>query len=273
MSTLAAAPVTALASATWRRPAAPPTLPLALKLGLTFALILPLAGAHAARPAQLPDTLEQRLIACNACHARPAADNAFFPRIAGKPAAYLYNQLVNFRQGRRHYRPMTVMVEHLPYPYLQEIAEFYAAQPAALPAPQAAGLSAAEMARGRQLVLEGDAQRGLPACIACHGERLTGSAPAVAGLAGQPRAYLNAQLGNWRNGNRRAAAPDCMAVVARRLSASDVAAVSGWIASRPLPADLHPAAHIARPLPLACGSMPAADHVGPSSKQTDGDGP
>lgn len=49
-----------------------------------------------------------------------------------------------------------------------------------------------------------------------------------------------------------------MAEIANRLSLADVAAVSGWIAQRPLPADLTPAAagDIVRPLPLPCGSAP-----------------
>jgi cytochrome c553 len=96
----------------------------------------------------------------------------------------------------------------------------------------------------------------VPACIACHGERLTGVAPGVPGLLGLPRDYVNAQLGAWRNKTRRAHAPDCMAAIAERLSLEDVSAVSTWLASQPLPADPRPATTIARPLPLACGSSP-----------------
>jgi cytochrome c553 len=80
--------------------------------------------------------------------------------------------------------------------------------------------------------------------------------PSIAGLAGLPRDYINAQFGNWRNHTRRAQAPDCMALVANRLSLADVAAVSGWIAQRPLPADMSAATTVSRPLPLACGSAP-----------------
>lgn len=212
---------------------------------------------HAA-PAQLPDTLEQRLLACTACHAKDGAPDAFFPRIAGKPAGYLYNQLINFRQGRRSNPVMNYMVDRLPDAYLKEIADYFSAQHLPPPPVQAVKLSGPALERGRQLVLEGDRARNLPACIACHGERLTGVNPAIAGLAGLPRDYINAQLGNWRNGSRRALAPDCMGEIARRLSLDDVAAVSGWIAQRPLPVPLMPSATIARPLPLACGSAPEA---------------
>jgi cytochrome c553 len=116
--------------------------------------------------------------------------------------------------------------------------------------------SPAELARGRQLVTSGDPALKVPACVACHGERLTGVAPAIPGLAGLPRDYVNAQFGAWRNQVRQAHAPDCMAVIASRLSLADVAAISGWLAAQPVPPDTSPALKVARPLPLACGSAP-----------------
>jgi hypothetical protein len=47
-----------------------------------------------------------------------------------------------------------------------------------------------------------------------------------------------------------------MATIAGRLSLADVAAISGWLASEPMPDDAHPAPDVARPMPLACGSEP-----------------
>jgi cytochrome c553 len=232
------------------------------RLAALLCLLCVGAATAAATPAtRPPDTMAQRLAPCLACHARLDADgrplnDRFFPRISGKPAGYLYNQLVNFRDGRRQFPAMTYMVEHLPDPYLKEIAGWFAAQhPPVAPTP-AAELAPQVLERGRKLALQGDPARKLPACIACHGQQLTGVEPALPGLLGLPRDYVNAQLGAWRNKTRRAHAPDCMAVVAERLSLEDVAAVSGWLASQPLTPDARPAATIARPLPLACGSFP-----------------
>jgi len=230
---------------------------LALALVLYFA-----AGAvqaQAPAPPTVPDTLAQRLLACMGCHARVDArgnpvNDAYFPRLQGKPAGYLYHQLQNFRDGRRQYPLMTYLVDHLPDAYLREIAGHFAAQPPTLHAAQAPGVSSRVLERGRQLVFDGDRARGLPACAACHGAALTGVEPAIPGLLGLPRDYLNAQFGAWRNGARRAHAPDCMATITARLSLEDVHAVSSWLASQPTPADSRPARTIARPLPLACGS-------------------
>ena len=210
----------------------------------------------------VPDTLAQRLVACASCHARVdergnPVNDSFFPRIGGKPAGYLFNQLLNFRDGRRHYPLMTYLVEHLPEPYLREIAAHFAAQtPTVLP--PAATATAQDAARGRQLALQGDAARAIPACVACHGARLTGVQPAIPGLLGLPRDYLTAQFGAWRNGARRAHAPDCMAQITARMSPGDVAAVAGWLAAQPLPAEARPLAAPERALPIACGSVTAA---------------
>ena len=54
----------------------------------------------------VPDTIGQRVLACAACHAQKDRDDAYFPRISGKPEGYLYNQLVNFRDGRRQAREL-----------------------------------------------------------------------------------------------------------------------------------------------------------------------
>lgn len=225
------------------------------------AVLLSFASAAAHARPTVPDTLAQRLVACTSCHARkgqqgePGTDR-YFPRISGKPEGYLYNQLVNFREGRRQYPLMTYMVDHLPDSYLHEIAQFFSAQHLPYPAPEPSDATPAMLERGRQLATRGDAALKVPACMACHGEKLTGVAPAIPGLMGLPHDYINAQFGAWRNKVRHANAPDCMSVIASRLSVADVAAVSSWLASQPVPQDASPAQSITRPLPLACGSSP-----------------
>jgi cytochrome c553 len=235
-------------------------MPFHVSLFRLTALLLGCAAAlpafSADRPAVLPDTMEQRVIACTSCHAKDQGKDTFFPHISGKPAGYLYNQLINFRDGRRQYPLMTYMVDPLPDAYLREIADYFSTQHLKPPPVQPTDVSRAVLERGRQLVTQGDQAIKVPACIACHGERLTGVAPAIPGLAGLPRDYVNAQFGAWKNKTRRALAPDCMAGIANRLSLADVAAISSWLGARPLPADPTPATAIARPLPIACGSSP-----------------
>jgi len=217
-------------------------------------------SARAAAPFQ--DSIAQRTLACVPCHGKEgrAAPDGYYPRIAGKPAGYLLNQLLNFRDGRRHYGLMTSMVDPLSDGYLREIANHFAALELPYPPPQPAQIPSTEMQRGEALVRRGDAARQLPACTACHGTLLTGVVPHVPGLLGLPRDYLNGQLGAWKTGQRRAHAPDCMAQVVRRLGDDEVSAITGWLAAQALPADARPALvapeRAAGPARIDCGSAP-----------------
>ena len=201
--------------------------------------------------------IADRVVACTACHGRQgrATNQGYFPRIAGKPAGYLYHQLLNIRDGRRHYVPMAMLLENLTDDYLREIASYFAGLDIPYPPAQTVGAPAAVLEAGRQLVRDGDARRGIPACVQCHGAAMTGVQPDIPGLLGLPRDYLNGQLGAWKTGNRHAQAPDCMGEVAHRLDVSDVEAVSTWLSSQPLPANAHPALSLPAGLPLACGGV------------------
>lgn len=209
-------------------------------------------------PPSPPDTMEARVQACTPCHGAQGrgTSNEYFPRLAGKPAGYLYNQLLAFREGRRRYAPMNYLLEFLDPPYLQKMAEWYAGQrppsePISLPA-----ASPELLARGRSIVARGVPERGVPACSLCHGPGLTGMEPGIPGLVGLKPTYITAQLGAWRYGTRTATSPDCMQQVASLLTESDVTAVSAYLSSIPMPPDPSPAPRGALVTPLACGSEP-----------------
>ena len=231
-----------------------------IALGLLLVLQGMAGAATPAPPATVPDTIEQRVAACIACHGREGAttNSGYFPRLAGKPAGYLFNQLVSFRDGRRFNTDMAYMVQHLSDAYLREMAEYFAGLQ--LPYPPVSPVSDAtpeQLQRGSQLVREGDAARGIPACVQCHGAALTGVQPAIPGLLGLPRLYVSSQLGAWLTNERHAMAPDCMADIGRRMSTADINAVASWLAVQPMPADTRPAAALPAPLPVKCGGMPA----------------
>ncbi|MCA1323321.1 c-type cytochrome [Herbaspirillum seropedicae] len=222
-------------------------------------LMLACHVAQAQNSDQRVPAMAERVAACTACHGAEgrAGPDGYYPRIAGKPEAYLYNQLRNFRDGRRRYPPMNYLLTNLSDDYLRQIARHFAEQHPPYSTPSAANSSAATLERGRLLALQGAPQRRLPACAACHGQALSGLQPATPGLLGLPRDYISAQLGAWRNGARRAHAPDCMADVAQALTPDDINAVSTWLASQP-PSTAPPPDQPAAPWPVPCGSMGAA---------------
>jgi cytochrome c553 len=220
------------------------------------ALLLAAAtGTFAAVPV-FEDSMAQRTLACSACHGKEgrAGPDGFYPRIAGKPAGYLDNQLLNFRDGRRHYGLMTRLMDPLSDAYLLEIAQYFAALDLPYEPPRAPTADAATLQKGQLLATRGDARRNIPACAQCHGEALTGVQPNTPGLVGLPHDYLSSQLGAWRAGQRRAHAPDCMADIAKRLTLEDIAAVTSWLALQVPPTGSRPAASLPRPADIACGS-------------------
>ena len=205
-------------------------------------------------PLTPPDTIAERVKPCLACHAaegRPGK-NEYYPRLAGKPQGYLFNQMVNFREGRRHNRAMALLLQNLSDVYLAEIAGYFATQQ-----PQyAAAKNQTITAPAPALITQGDPARKIPACAACHGKGLLGVAPNIPGLLGLPADYVSAQMGAWKVGTRRAPAPDCMGDIAKQLSDVEVNAVATWLAAQPLMANSHPASALTEALPVKCGSDP-----------------
>lgn len=209
--------------------------------------------------AAVPDTIEQRVAACIACHGREgsSSNSGYFPRLSGKPAGYLFNQLQSFRDGRRFHSDMVYMTRHLSDAYMREMAEYFASLD--LPYPRvstATDASPQVLAHGQALALKGDAARGIPACVACHGSALMGVQPGVPPLLGLPRLYIASQLGAWLTDDRHALPPDCMTDVGRKLNSADINAVASWLATQPVPANTHPAKSPPAPLPMKCSAMP-----------------
>jgi len=203
------------------------------------------------------DSLEARVQGCVTCHGQSGqgTKNGYYPRIAGKPAGYLYNQLVAFRDGTRRYPPMNYLVAYLPDAYLREIAEHFSKLQPPFEAREGVSADPGVLARGQTLVNSGDTSKGVPACIACHGSALTGMEPGIPGLAGLRSTYIVAQLTRWRIGERHATEPDCMRRIATRLSDSDTSAVAAWLSQQPPPKNPSPESSNLVRMPFACGSQ------------------
>lgn len=229
-------------------------------LPLMFALTLAIgtwpAHAQSAKQNTAPDTIEQRLLACAMCHGEQGEGlrgNEYYPRLAGKPAGYLFNQLYRFRETYRKHEMMSYMLRFLSDEYLREMAEYYSKLRPPYPPPTSAPEDL--LSRGKKLATKGDPSREIPACTACHGEKLTGMEPAIPGLIGLRLRYISAQMGAWKTGGREAKSPDCMGQIASRLTSDDISAISAWLAAQPASPDESSLPANSLELPMECGGV------------------
>jgi cytochrome c553 len=235
---------------------------MSVRTGIAFTLWTAVVlTASAAAPVDndgAPNTMAARVQGCSTCHgvSGEGTPDGGFPRIAGKPAGYLFNQLQNFRDGRRSYPPMNYLLAYLHDDYFTDMANFFATQRIAFASPEKSTLPASELALGEQLAQRGDPAHAIPPCMACHGPQLTWINPGIPGLIGLHSRYLSGQLEAWRAGTRRANAPDCMYEIASRLSETQITQVTAWLASQPAPPEPVPAAPGSWKPPLHCGSQP-----------------
>ncbi|MDE2515300.1 MAG: c-type cytochrome [Rhodospirillales bacterium] len=169
--------------------------------------------------------------ACATCHGAQGQGNAGagFPRLAGDPAEYLRAQLEAFAAGTRQNPIMMPIAKTLNAAQMEAIAQYFAGlTPPPMVQVPATGL-------GADLALYGRAADRLPACEKCHGPGGVGVAPSFPALAGQPAAYIEAQIEAWQKKQRPPGPLGLMPAIAARLSPTDTKAVSTYFASLAAP--------------------------------------
>jgi cytochrome c553 len=197
-----------------------------------------LAIAAVPADAAIAADLAEQAKPCAACHGDRgrAAPDGYYPRIAGKPAPYLLNQLRNFKEGRRYYEPMTHLLQNMDDVYLQELAQYFANLDLPYPPPSQNKPGPADEKLSRTIVYGESNARKNPSCTSCHADDLMGDGYSVPPLLGLSVDYINAQFGAWRNELRQTAHPDCMDDIADQLNPKEINAVAAWLAATPVPA-------------------------------------
>lgn len=160
---------------------------------------------------------------CAACHGPDGNSvNPEWPSLAGQHASYTTAQLEAFREGRRQNPLMSPMAMGLSDEDIRDLAAYYEAQ-----APAALEADPELVEAGRQLYLGGQKERGVTACIACHGPSGQGSPLAnFPVVAGQHATYTALTLRDYASGAR---ANVMMNDIARRMSDEDIEAVSAFL--------------------------------------------
>lgn len=164
--------------------------------------------------------------ACAACHG--ADGNSLvpmYPSLAGQSANYIAKQLADFKSGNRQDPVMAGMVAALSQEDMNDLAAFFAVQTAK------AGTGETNEA-GHKLYFGGDAEKGISACVSCHGVGGKGMKQAgFPSVTGQSKDYLKKQLASFRDGSRANDNSGIMRNIAIKLSDAEIEAVSQYITS------------------------------------------
>ena len=167
-------------------------------------------------------------VTCTACHGADGnSPTDMYPKLAGQHADYLAKQLHEFKSGLRNNAIMMGMSTPLSEQDIEDLAAYYEAQTMT---PQT--VTAELVEAGQKLYMGGDAQRGIPACTACHGPRGNGLALAkFPKISGQYSAYLKVQLESFRSKARNNDQNGMMTDIAAKLSDRDIELLSQYISA------------------------------------------
>ncbi len=181
--------------------------------------------------------------ACAACHGpdgNPA--DPMYPRIAGQSERYIAHQLALFASGERHSGLAAVMA-----PFAQMLSPQDMRDVGAYFAQQKSGAGVADDAEitdgvyagmkfyevGQQLYRGGDPERGIPACLACHGPSGAGNpGPAYPHVGGQMADYTARRLQEYQAGvtsEKNPALFNVMAQVTHKLTEQEIGALASYL--------------------------------------------
>lgn len=170
--------------------------------------------------------------ACMSCHGLSgAADSSgSFPRLSGQAAWYLYKQLKDYASGSRPNDVMSPIAKTLTDVQMQAVAAYYAEQRA--PAPDSARkVAPLQLQRGAAMASVGVPDKGVAACVNCHGPGNKGLPPSFPYLAGQSASYTQLQLQLWKDGVRKNDPLGVMQHIARQLSGDEIRALALYLSS------------------------------------------
>ena len=180
---------------------------------------------------------------CAACHGLDGnPTDAQYPRLAGMPERYVAHQLELFKHNVRTSGMSAVMkpfADPLSAQDMRDLGAYFATQ-----APGAGIADDAVITEGpnkdlkfyqvgERLFRQGDAGRGIPACMACHGPAGGGNpGPTYPAIAGQQAAYAQRRLEEYRTGTtaeKDARNFNIMASVAKPLTDEEIRSLASYV--------------------------------------------
>ncbi|HEX4511075.1 MAG TPA: c-type cytochrome [Burkholderiaceae bacterium] len=204
----------------------------AVLLANLLACALAWAGvqAHAetpAAPVAKPDLAKGSTTSttvCGACHVNDGSRGVpTYPILEGQHADYLVKELTEFKEGKRANAIMKPMASMLSPEDMRNVAAFYESKVAK----PGSATHKETVDQARAIWKAGIPERKVPACAGCHGPTGAGIPAQYPRLGGQWAPYTEAQLTNFRSG-QRANSPQMQAIAAR-LSDNEIKALADFM--------------------------------------------
>ncbi|SON51106.1 c-type cytochrome [Vibrio tapetis] len=198
-----------------------------------IALILSLLASCTAWAQGSIEAGKAKSVTCAACHGTDGNSLiTTYPKIAGQHAKYLEKQLKDLKLGAEtagkqgRYDPvMSAMAMPLSEQDMADLSAYYAS----LPISETSTLEDV-VAKGKVLYQAGSIDRGITACIACHGPR--GNGTELSGfpkISGQHADYVKAQLLKFRADERSNDMNAMMSDIAKKLTDDDIEILSKYV--------------------------------------------
>lgn len=194
------------------------------KTAIAAALLLgAISAAHAAGDAAAGKT---KSVVCAACHGADGnSANPIWPKLAGQYPGYLAKQLAEFKSGDRKDPTMAPMATPLSDQDMADLSAYFAGQARAI------GSANAEKAvLGQKIYQGGNAEKGVAACMACHGPSGAGNSAAnFPSIGGQHASYVAKALKDFRSDTRANDVNRMMRDVAAKMSDAEIDAVAEYV--------------------------------------------
>lgn len=179
---------------------------------------------------------------CAACHGLDGnPSDPQYPRLAGQPERFVAQQLHLFKVDERN-GPQAEIMKPFAKPLtdqdMRDLGAYFATQkPGAGVADDTLIAEGPNAGRkfyevGQQLFVSGDAARGIPACMACHGPAGYGNpGPPYPAVAGQMAPYAQRRLEEYRASAGEPNRPNynIMVSIARNLTDEEIGALASYV--------------------------------------------
>lgn len=194
---------------------------------------------------------KEKTAMCAGCHGADGnSAMPLFPKLAGQHPSYLVMQLRIFKDGSRKDATMGPLAAGLSPQDMLDIAAYYASETVSANKPpeiendededenldaaareakksQQAEQLQALLKAGSNLYRNGDLEREVSACIACHGPHGEGNKQAgFPAIRGQHADYLIKTLTDFKTGNRADNPEHMMHMIAKKMTAEEIKAVA-----------------------------------------------